>query len=241
MRPAVAALGLLLLAGCPADPDEADPVMAKAERFFDGWLKSHGETNIVVDEHGVGLADNPTRLKASLYGSEKQDDGSYVVEVEFRIRLSAGEEIVEFVAEPGESEEQAIDACLENFTLTTFHVVYKSFINPADEHQHTEQVTMNGVQRSLTMGEILLRAEVGKPAPDPDALRAQIRDGIVSVPLENGPHWIKIIYGQAGGTPVTVAATLDNQDNAALTAAINELDWPKQADFYMVKQFIVVQ
>ena len=37
------------------------------------------------------------------------------------------------------------------------------------------------------------------------------------------------------------AVTLDNADSPALTGAVKELPWPKQEEFYMVKQFIVVK
>ena len=35
--------------------------------------------------------------------------------------------------------------------------------------------------------------------------------------------------------------SLDNEENAALTAAVRKLPWPSQDDFYMVKQFMVVK
>ena len=37
------------------------------------------------------------------------------------------------------------------------------------------------------------------------------------------------------------AVTLDNADSPALTEAVKELPWPKNEEFYMVKQFIIVK
>src|ERR1041385_7328529 len=103
-----------LCAGCGKAPKHS-----KTEAFFVDWLNAHGETNIVSDSKGVGLAGNATRLKASIYDSKKHADGRYVVETEFRIRLPSGGEIVEFVAGMGDTEAQAINDSLLNFTLTT--------------------------------------------------------------------------------------------------------------------------
>ena len=38
-----------------------------------------------------------------------------------------------------------------------------------------------------------------------------------------------------------MAVTLDNEDAVSLTEKIKSLDWPKQDEFYMAKQFIVIQ
>src|SRR5688500_15641985 len=79
----------------------------RAERdFFVEWLEGHGETNVVVDEQGVGISGNQTRLRSSVYGVKKHPH-AYVVETEFRVRLPGGQEIIEFVAGMGESRDAA--------------------------------------------------------------------------------------------------------------------------------------
>ena len=229
-------LVIAIAVGCAGEAKES-----KTDRFFIDWLEGHGETNVVVDRDGVGLADNATRLKASLYGSEEQEDGSYVVETEFRMRLPSGDEIVEYVAGIGETEDQAIDDCLLNFTLSTFHVVYKSFMNPDDPHQTVERVAINGETRQIIMGDIFMRGSESDEPIDLQTLRPQIQAAIVSLPLSKQPHWIKIVYGQVDGDPMTVSAALDNEEHQSLTAAIEGLSWPIHDGFYMVKQFIVVK
>ncbi len=232
-------LGILIIAvaaGCAKDPAES-----KTEPFFVEWLESHGETDVIVDEQGVGIAGNPTRLKASLYGSDRQEDGSYVVETEFRVRLPSGGEIVEFVAGGGETEDQAIGDCLVNFTLTTFHVVYKGFINPADPHQTVEPVEIAGRKREMLMGDIYMKGSESAEPIDLNAMRPGIQGAIASLPLSQEPHWIKIVYGHVDGQEPFVSAALDNEEHPALTSAIGRLDWPAREGFYMVKQFILVK
>ena len=232
-------LGLLIIAaaaGCAKDPAERT-----TEPFFVDWLEAHGETDVVVDEQGVGIAGNPTRLKASLYGSDKQDDGGYLVETEFRVRLPSGSEIVEYVAGGGESEDQAINDCLTNFTLTTFHVLYKGFMNPADPHQTVEPVEIAGRKREMLMGDIYMKGSESAESVDLHAMRPGIRAAIASLPLSQEPHWVKIVYGHVDGEPPFVSAALDNEEHQVLTSAIERLDWPACDGFYMVKQFILVK
>jgi hypothetical protein len=225
-----------LIAGCAKS---AAP--SKLDAFFVDWLKAHGETNVVVGAQGVGLAGNATRLKAALYGSKKSDKGGYTVETEFRVRLPSGVEIVEYVAGMGGSEEEAVNDSLLNFTLTTFHVLYKGFLNDADPHQKVETVAIGGQPRQLILGDIYLRGQESKQPLDLNAMREPIRKALVGLALSGQPHWIKIVYSQVNEKPLTVAVTLDNGDQEALTEAIKRLPWPKRAEFYMAKQFIVVK
>src|SRR5581483_11038702 len=81
----------------------------KSDEFFTKWLQAHGESNIVADASGVGLAGNPTRLRWSLYGSEQHTNGNFNTELEFRVRLPDQREIVEFVAGTGSSQQKAED------------------------------------------------------------------------------------------------------------------------------------
>jgi hypothetical protein len=240
MRPLLFAL-LLLLAGCGNLPSQrAAKHDAKFQQFFTEWLQGHGETKIVTDAKGIGLEGNPTRLKASLYGSEGQGDGGYVVETEFSIKLPNGAEIVEFVAGMGDTEDAAVADSLANFTLTTFHVVYRCFLNADDPHQTVKEVTIGGKPRQVAFGDIFLRGGEGTNF-DMDAMRLKIEEALTGLSLSEQPHWIKIVYGQHKSEPTTVAVTIDNNDENDLTEKIKNLAWPKQEDFYMVKQFIVIQ
>jgi hypothetical protein len=224
-----------IAAGCGKDS-----TASKAEAFFVDWLKAHGETDVVTDAGGVGIANNATRLRASLHSSKRQEDGSFIVETEFRVRLPSGGEIVEFVAGTAKTEEQAVKASFVNFMLTTFHVVYKSFMNPADPHLTVSRIEMDGRQRELVMGDILLTGSPGEPM-DVNPMRAKVQAAVGLLHLPEGPHWIKVVYAQVDGRPMTAAATVDNEGHEQLTAAIEQLGWPRRDGFYMAKQFLVLK
>lgn len=231
------------------DDKTVDPVASRvksatalqAETFFVKWLKKHGEKNVIVDADGVGLANNATRLKASLYGSKKRSANFYIAETEFRIRLPSGSEITEFLAGIGETEEQAINDTLRNFTLTTFHVVYKSFMNFADPHVTVKQVTINDRKRQIIEGDIHYRGDTDDGKFDLNAMRPKIRAAILNLQLSRRTHWIKIVYTQIDSESGMVSATLNNQGHGELTAAIRALNWPKRKEFYIAKQFLVIK
>lgn len=233
-------IALTLAAGCNREKKQEE---RRLEVFFADWLKSHGESNVVHDAAGVGIAGNNTRLKASLYGSNHHKNESYDVEVEFKIRVSAGSEIIEYVAGVGKTEHEAINDALLNFVLSTFHVVYKTFINPSDSHQTLDPITINGRTRQIAMGDLMTRSGTTNEIANVNAIRSKIRAAIAALPLNERPHWIKIVYGQVKRKPVTVSATLDNQGHEGLTAMVEALSWPevKDSDYFIVKEFIAIK
>jgi hypothetical protein len=242
---------LALASGCGKAPSTTVPTTAESQEteaarraemddFLVKWLEGHGHADVVVDSGGVGVAGNDTRLRAGLYGSESVK-GGFVVEVEFTIQLPSRRKITEFVAGTGQTEEQAIKDALLNFLLTTFHVVYKAFINEADPHMTASTVAINSVNREVISGDIFMRGDASNEDIDLHPLRPEIQGALQRVPLTPGPHWIKIVYMQQARQPVTVAVTLDNAEHPGLTEAVKRLNWPARDEFYMAKQFIVVK
>jgi hypothetical protein len=224
-----------LLAGCGRSPE-----ISKTDEFFVKWLKEHGETNVVADASGIGLAGNKTRLHASLYGAEKAKTG-YSVEVEFRITLPEGGPIIEYVSGIGETKDEAMSQAMVNFILTTSHVIYKAFMNPSDPHQRVKSVLINGKTREMFAGDMIQLGGGQTGSIDLDSMSAQLQDLVTALPLGPGPHWIKLIYSQNHSKPLIVSASLDNKDSVEATDALTKLKWPARDDFYMVKQFIVVK
>ena len=224
------------LAGCGKGPEQR-----QTETFFTEWLKAHGETNVISDAGGVGIANNATRLKASPYGLKKDANGNFTAEMEFKIRLPSKGEIIEYVVGMGKSKDEAIKDSELNFLLTSFHVVYRSFMNPKDPHQAVRQVTVNGASREMMMGDIYLRGADAKKQMDVNELRNEIRDAICQLPLSPEPHWVKVVCGCAPGKAPMISGAVDNQDHDGLTAALKALKWPEAEQGYMMKEFIVVK
>lgn len=238
---------MLTLGGCTPLPKgtgnaAAVPNAASAavNRQIGDILRSHGERQVVTDGDGIGVAGNPARFNASLYSS-KQNESGFVVENEFRIKLTPDREITEYVVGIGSTERKAMDDATVNFALTTFHPVYRMFFNPSDPHQAVDKVKMSdGKLREVAFGDLYARSAVdlgGALGP----MRPRLKALIPQLRLDDGPHWIKIVYGQNRSAPVTVAVTMDNQDSLELTETVKNLPWPKREKYYLVKQFVVIK
>ncbi len=223
----------------PPDLETANQVDSNAKEFFVKWLEGHGHDDVIIDQRGVGVGSNQTRLKASLYGSKQHETGGFMAEVELDVKLPSGRSIKEFVAGLGETEDAAIADALLNFTLTTFHVVYKGFINNDDPHMKSEPITIDGSERELIAGDLYLRGSNSEEL-DFDSMQPKINSALATLQLDSQPHWVKIVYSQMNGTPGTVAVTLDNQLHEGLTDQVTKMEWP-ESEFYMVKQFLLIQ
>jgi hypothetical protein len=231
-----APLALAILCGC----SKSAPPAPKVNDFFVSWFGEHGESNIVVDAEGIGVAGNPTRVGCSLYQFQETND-DVTAELEFTVHLPDQREIVEFVSCSGDTLKKAEDDAVLNFGLTTFHVVYRAVINTNDPHQREETVAIGGQPRALVIGDTLARAQSTNDTPNLFPMRDEIRKALAPLTLSPETHWIKIVYANHHSEAVICAVTLDNKNNPALTESVEKLAWPKQEAFYMAKQFIFVK
>jgi hypothetical protein len=163
------------------------------------------------------------------------------MELEFRVRLPDQQEIVEYVAGSGQTAKKAEDDAKLSFVFSTFHVIYGGFLNPKDAHFAEESITNNGQPRMLSLGDTFTRGQSTNSFPDMFPLRRQFKEIVSAYPLSSKIHWIKIVYGNIHSHTMLCSVTLDNADNPALTEAVQKLAWPKNEEFYMVKQFILVK
>lgn len=241
---------IILVAGCGQStksipvataPVQVNEPIPESVEFFSQWLKDHGHDDVVSDEQGVGLASNATRLSASIYSVKPSNDSRFVVETEFRIQLPTGRVIVEFIAGIGDTRENAIRDSLMNFVLTTFHVVYKGFINSEDPHLTSTKMMIAGNEREVLLGDIFLRRNSNEQQVDLNKIRPQIEAFLGNSKLSDDVHWMKIVYAQMNSKPMTVSVTVDNAEEPQMAEQVTRLDWPPAPFFYMSKQFIVVK
>lgn len=207
---------------------------------LENWLKYQGEIDVVADSAGVGLANNPTRIQASLYRL-KQTVTDYSVEVEFDVNLPTDGPIVEYVGGSGKTKDNAIDQAMDNFLETTMHVIYKAFLNSSDTYQRAESVVINGIPRQMLSGAMVLTTVNGRNQVDLRKMSRKVHDLIIAMRLGSGPHWVKVAYSQVFNKPMPVSSTLDNKDAPDLSSAVQGLEWPQYGEFYTIKQFFVIK
>jgi hypothetical protein len=197
-------------------------------------LRDHGEKNLITDSQGVGLPGQSARLEVKLYDATRGEVG-WMVEMEIKIHLP-NSEILEFVSGSGETREKATTICLLNFTTTTFHVLYKAFLNPSDTHLDSISFGPKDHPRQLIAGDLIFMGK--KPAPKfPPHLESQLISRVKQFQFPVGPHTLKIVYAQETQTMVT----LDGKLEPNLAETINQLVWPKSDQPYLMKQFMVVK
>jgi hypothetical protein len=228
--------------GVAAANRKEDEISKAARSFLSAWLADHGETNIVNDETGVGVDSSPTRLWA--FRGKLNEGEISTSEVEFRIVLPDGREIVEFVAglQASESGDDRASMAMVNFCMSTLHVVYSCFMNQNDPHMTHKDVTLGGKEFILTSGEMFAFGNE-ESLPDFSEISKQIEATLLKsgLKLSSQAHWLKIVYGHHDGKEVVVSVTLDNEDQPMLTDRISQLSWPHSNGFYMAKEFIVLR
>ncbi|WP_146519047.1 DUF6348 family protein [Stieleria varia] len=223
----------------PAAERKPDAVTNRGREFFVDWLGKHGHESVIDDETGVGIADNATRLWSFLYDVSGDDAEGYVAEVEFRIVLPDGREIIEFVAGAGSTSDDAIGMTFVNFTLSTFHVVYAGFMDTADQHVSRKQVTVNGKPWTITSAGMMTFG--GDDVGDFGGIDEAFFKAISEETLSDKIHWGKLVYGRSSDQILECSVTVDNLISQELSTEMRAAPWPATAKYYLAKQFIVLQ
>lgn len=244
-RATTLAVVLLISAGCGHDQGDGKAHAPSEDAgeyldFFVGWLKRHGEKEIISSRDGVSVSGRPIRFSARTH-RVLETKGGWCAELEFRTVLPDKRVILDYVAGMGADTGAAKVDALTSFTISTFHVLYSAFINERDPHIEPELHDMGGRSRAFHIGDWMVRSKTPFESETTDRLTRYVVDRIRETDLDETPHWIEVVYGQNQGKVLECATTLDNGTDPRLRSAVAGAPWPKRHEFYMLKLFVVVK
>ncbi len=116
---------LLLIALLLFVPQISYGQQAEIEQPILQWLTDRGE-HPVSDADGIGVPGHPLRIKATVYGVTPQKKGGFSTEVEIRVRVAPGKEILDYVAGAGRDQSAAMQLAVKNFVNSTLPVCTKA-------------------------------------------------------------------------------------------------------------------
>lgn len=225
----------VLLAGCRSSrPKDADELAC--EELTSEWLAARGEKEIVRDDRGVGVARSPVRVQGRLRVATQR--AKAVVEMEFRVRLAEGAEIVELAGGQGPTTEAARREAFQGFAATVLGPVRDAFFPGAGS---TSPERVGASARELFIGAPVVLG-VDSSAIVLTTLRSELPAALGSVPFPAGrPSWCKIVHTQRDQQAIGTEVLLNNQPHPQLSETLSRLDWPKRKEGYLAKLFVVVK
>ncbi|HEY9777372.1 MAG TPA: DUF6348 family protein [Planktothrix sp.] len=150
-----------------------------------------------------------------------------------------GKGIRESLFGTGNSQPEAIMDAQTNFVICVFHVWLAALFDKPNEYVDSQNWTINGVPRSVTIGGIACRgSDIGQKD-----LRWQhaFHSAIQEMLLAEGTHWIDFYYGQNENKMLACQVWLDNEPCPQLQEIMTSFDWHNQDGLYTIRQFMILK
>ncbi len=180
----------------------------------------------------------PYRARAAIVRQIPNDHG-FTVQLDVSIQLRPAQMLVEPCAGIRETLEHAIRDAFQAFAANSFHVLLAALFDHPSDQAHAEAWTIGAQERKVTLGNLGVRGTL------PDGFAGSVFEPFCSLlkssALTPGLHWIRRFNLDLKGKTQTCEALCDNQPWDDLAAATKQLAWPRGADFYSVRLFLIVQ
>lgn len=223
----------------PSLPDFNYPAVdAKLMKFLVGMYEGHGAPAIRADNWV--MVDTGALLTRACCYNLRQHPGTLILQVDFvTLACPSGHHIIESFAGIGADKGLAIQDACKGFQDCSFHPLFAALLGRECSHCEVESWTIGGLKRRVTMG--LLRTRGHFQHENWPGHFAEIQKILESHALPSGLHWIRVFYCHSPSAEPTTEVLVDNDIEEALQAAVGRLDWPKAAEFYSVRLFMVIQ
>jgi hypothetical protein len=249
-----------MLAGCTTVENRAPMVevqqdstsgngLKKINHYLADLLRKHGVKNVEESDQGVTVPNSKIQFKGCIYGLNQSKNG-VTAELEIKLVLPDGRELVEYPAGGGKDADAAVGLALANFCISTFDPIYGAFFNNNDEHVLHETWTIGGQSRRVYVGNGV-QMMFGKPgqkahnqqmsAKARDWWLSQYKEAISRQTIDGRDHWSKFFVAQAADRVIEREITFDNEAAPAMNELIAKQTCPIfLGSMYTVKQFIII-
>jgi len=201
-----------------------------------GLLAAHG-VDATMEDGWIAPAGRSLRMSGEIV-QEKPGPNAVTVQLDVRVRLWAGGELVDSCGGVGPTRDEAVADAVNGFVAGSFHVLLAAFLGKETEQVTREEWVVSGRSRAVTVGGVFIRG----PMPEPRADWVTVlREKIQALGLPGGTHWIRLFYAQLDRRPMAHEALLDNAGWPELQAQMAQVDWPPAEGYYSARLFMVVQ
>lgn len=203
-------------------------------------FRAHGvEANL--DGEWVVFPGRPYRANSEAF--ERGVHGNVKnIQLDVRLELGPYRTIVESSTGFGETIAAGAEEGFQAFLRQSFHVLLAAFFRDEPDAQ-VQRVswTVGGRAAEATVGNFAVKGRSPLTGEQYQRLMADYHRLIEKQELSPGVHWVRFYAGHLDGKPIVFEALLDNLVCEPMQAAMAAWPWPKQADFYSVRLFLVVE
>lgn len=165
--------------------------------------------------------------------------------LDVEVVLTDERRLVECFAGMGESTDEQQKDALQNFLMSSLHVLLAAFWG-RDQADQVDQVerqrfTVDGQTWCAYIGGFSTRRSVGVDVAIPDGYLHQILTAIERAPLTHEAHWCRTFFCNIGTQKRIHEALLDNQQWADGESMMAAAEWPVADGFYSVRNFLVLR
>jgi len=200
-------------------------------------LESHSLNVETREEWCVPNGELPA-IRTVWVAGETPNTGRLDVEVV----LTDERRLVECFAGMGETIEQQQKDALQNFLVSSFHVLLAAFWGRVEADQvEVRRLTVEGKDWAAYVGGFSQRRSVGVEAALPESYLAKIIDSLSTMPLTHDVHWCRTFFCNIGSQKRIHEALLDNNQWTEGEVMMQSLDWGGSEGFYSIRNFLVLR
>lgn len=103
-------------------------------------------------------------------------------------------------------------------------------------------VTSNGLtERTMTDGDLLIRSSAPPAITEPSPQKWYLGWEEVLKLVPDGPHWVRLFYGQVKQKRLVLEVLLDNNEWTEALEVMEGLEWPSSEEYLSLRLFAVIQ